>query len=74
MEQHSSTELLKQCVNHALKAYRLEVHAEVALSGLSNERLTPPATRLLMAMLGAIGSKHPGFHKKVLMTTEELVC
>lgn len=63
---------------HAIRAYKLEVKAESALPTLSNERLTPPATRLLRSMIGAISTRklmwRRIFYSRVLQTTTAIVC
>lgn len=71
MEQNKSPSLVHKSIIHAIRAYRLEVQAELALPCLSNERLTPPGTRLLMAMLGTIDQ--PSINKRVVRLTSEIV-
>lgn len=74
--QNHPISLVQQSIYHALAAYRLETQAEVSLPTLSNERLTPPATRLLMSMIGTLSGDRKlcrNVCKKVMVVTDEIV-
>lgn len=76
MEQHESVPLILESFRHAFRAYKLEVLSETSLPTLSSERLTPPTTRLLMAMLGTLNrasAVRRHVYQRVAAVTDEIV-
>lgn len=59
-------------LGHALHAYRLESRLSLSLPTLSNERLTPPGSRLLMCLLGSI-PKEFRFQDQIIREVYQMV-